>query len=245
MALSFRRTSCRMLLGGGVLLFAVRRPWRRMSARRRTFHGACCGGANVNAAPSDNSGNHGDRATPGRTTAGPTAIGDVALRRKSGAAGREPVRGFRQHGPRPAVHDPGGGKLADQHARRDNRRRRRPDGRHHARFDGPWGPARPSPNGVRRALDVGLFDIDRIEVLRGPQGTLYGASSIGGVLKYVTRSPSLTDFDGSVRAGLSDTRSGAMDYNGSAVLNAPIVVDKAAVRASGFYSRVAGYTDNS
>ena len=110
--------------------------------------------------------------------------------------------------------------------------------------DVPFGSSSSFANGVRRALDVGLFDIDRIEVLRGPQGTLYGASSIGGVLKYVTRSPSLTDFDGSVRAGLSDTRSGATGYNGSAVLNAPIVVDKAAVRASGFYSRVAGYTDN-
>jgi outer membrane receptor protein involved in Fe transport len=108
----------------------------------------------------------------------------------------------------------------------------------------PYGSSSSFANGVRRALDVGLFDIERVEVLRGPQGTLYGASSMGGVLKYVTRTPSLTDFGGSAQIGIADTRSGAMSYDGSAVLNAPIVDDKAAVRASGFYSRDGGYVDN-
>jgi outer membrane receptor protein involved in Fe transport len=108
----------------------------------------------------------------------------------------------------------------------------------------PYGSSSSFANGVRRALDVGLFDIERVEVLRGPQGTLYGASSMGGVLKYVTRTPSLTDFGGSAQIGIADTRSGAMSYDGSAVLNAPILDDKAAVRASGFYSRDGGYVDN-
>lgn len=110
--------------------------------------------------------------------------------------------------------------------------------------DVPYGSSSSFANGVRRALDVGLFDIERVEVLRGPQGTLYGASSMGGVLKYVTRSPSLTDFGGNAQVGIADTRSGAMSYDGSAVLNAPILADKAAVRASGFYSRDGGFTDN-
>jgi outer membrane receptor protein involved in Fe transport len=110
--------------------------------------------------------------------------------------------------------------------------------------DVPYGSSSSFANGVRRALDVGLFDIDRIEVLRGPQGTLYGASSIGGVLKYVTRAPSLTEFGGSARLGLSDTNDGALDYLGSVVLNAPIVQGRVGFRASGYYSRDGGFADN-
>jgi outer membrane receptor protein involved in Fe transport len=110
--------------------------------------------------------------------------------------------------------------------------------------DVPYGSSSSFANGVRRALDVGLFDIERVEVLRGPQGTLYGASSMGGVLKYVTHAPSLASFGGTAQLGIADTRSGAMSYDGSIVLNAPILDDKAAVRASGFYSRDRGYVDN-
>jgi outer membrane receptor protein involved in Fe transport len=110
--------------------------------------------------------------------------------------------------------------------------------------DVPYGSSSAFANGVRRALDVGLFDIDRIEVLRGPQGTLYGASSMGGVLKYVMRTPSLTEFGGTARLGVSDTRYGGTSYDGSATINAPISTDKAAVRASGYYSRDGGFNDN-
>ncbi|MES2495647.1 MAG: TonB-dependent receptor [Pseudomonadota bacterium] len=108
----------------------------------------------------------------------------------------------------------------------------------------PYGSSSSFANGVRRALDVGLFDIERVEVLRGPQGTLYGASSMGGVLKYVTRTPSLTEFGGSARMGIADTRAGGTSYDGSVVLNAPISQDKVAVRASGFYTRDGGFADN-
>jgi iron complex outermembrane receptor protein len=108
----------------------------------------------------------------------------------------------------------------------------------------PYGSSSAFTNGPRRALDVGLFDIERVEVLRGPQGTLYGASSMGGVLKYVTRAPVLDEFSGSVRAGVAGTRSGGTSYDGSVVINAPLVDGVAALRASGFYSRDGGYTDN-
>jgi outer membrane receptor protein involved in Fe transport len=110
--------------------------------------------------------------------------------------------------------------------------------------DVPYGSSSAFANGVRRALDVGLFDIDRVEVLRGPQGTLYGASSMGGVLKYVMRKPSLTDFEGKAQASISSTAHGGTSYDGSAVLNVPLVSDKVALRASGFYSRDGGYFDN-
>jgi outer membrane receptor protein involved in Fe transport len=108
----------------------------------------------------------------------------------------------------------------------------------------PYGSSSAFANGVRRALDVGLFNIERIEVLRGPQGTLYGASSMGGVLKYVTRTPSLTAFSGSARLSIADTHNGAMSYVAAGTLNAPLVQDQVALQASGYYSRVGGYTDN-
>jgi len=81
-------------------------------------------------------------------------------------------------------------------------------------------------------------------VLRGPQGTLYGASSMGGVLKYVTRTPSLTTFGGSARLSIADTHEGAMSYVAAGTLNTPLVQDRVALQASGYYSRVGGYADN-
>lgn len=110
--------------------------------------------------------------------------------------------------------------------------------------DVPYGFSSASAVGSQLALDAGLFDLDRIEVLRGPQGTLYGASAMGGLLKYVTRAPDLDSFGGSAQAGASSTHEGGVNYNGSAALNAPIVTDKIAVRIGGFYSHDAGYIDN-
>ena len=62
------------------------------------------------------------------------------------------------------------------------------------------------PRSIGAALD--LIDIERIEVLRGPQGTLYGASSLGGLVKYVTKDPSTTGYSGRVEAGTSDVANG-------------------------------------
>jgi outer membrane receptor protein involved in Fe transport len=110
--------------------------------------------------------------------------------------------------------------------------------------DVPYGSSGAFANAAQLALDVGLFDLDRVEVLRGPQGTLYGASSMGGVLKYVTNAPSLSSFGGSAQAGVSGTHDGGTNYNGAAVVNIPIVEDKIALRASGYYARNGGYVDN-
>jgi iron complex outermembrane recepter protein len=108
----------------------------------------------------------------------------------------------------------------------------------------PYGSSSAFNQSVARALDAALFDLDRVEVLRGPQGTLYGASSMGGLLKYVTTAPRLDAVEGSVQAGVSSTRYGGTSYNGAAVVNLPIVTDKIAVRASGFYARDGGFNDN-
>lgn len=95
------------------------------------------------------------------------------------------------------------------------------------------------------AADLLPYDIDRIEVLRGPQGTLYGASSIGGLLKYVTRRPDLSDFE--VRAGgeLSLVESsGDIGYAGRVGVNLPVVAGTLGLRGSYAYQRSPGYIDN-
>ncbi len=94
------------------------------------------------------------------------------------------------------------------------------------------------------ALDVGLFDLDRVEVLKGPQGTLYGASSMGGLIRYVTKRPDSTRFGADAQAGISGTAYGGVSYNGAIAVNAPIVTDKLALRASTFYSHDGGFIDN-
>jgi len=87
-------------------------------------------------------------------------------------------------------------------------------------------------------------DLARVEVLRGPQGTLYGASSLGGLLKFVTVDPSTEGFSGRVQAGMSSVYNGAeLGYNARGVVNVPIG-DTFAVRASGFARRDPGYIDN-
>src|SRR4029079_3231194 len=80
------------------------------------------------------------------------------------------------------------------------------------------------------------FDVSRIEVLRGPQGTLYGASTMGGLLKYVSVVPDTTAFAAIARAGVVSTSGGGVGYDAAAAVNAPLADDKAALRVSGFYT---------
>jgi len=110
--------------------------------------------------------------------------------------------------------------------------------------DVPIGSSTGFAQAAQLGLDVNLLDVERIEVLRGPQGTLYGASTMGGLIKYVSKEPSLTEFAGNVETGISSTESGGINYNGSAAVNLPLQTDWAAIRLSGFYSRDGGYIDN-
>src|ERR1700761_230731 len=110
--------------------------------------------------------------------------------------------------------------------------------------DVPYGSSTGFANFAQLALDVGLFDLDRVEVLRGPQGTLYGASTMGGLIKYVTTQPDTTAYSGNARAGISSIRGGGVSYDGAGALNAPLIPDMAALRISGFYSHEGGFVDN-
>jgi outer membrane receptor protein involved in Fe transport len=107
----------------------------------------------------------------------------------------------------------------------------------------PFGSSTALANGAVLAGDFDTFDIARVEVLRGPQGTLYGASTLGGLIKYVTNEPALGKVEGRVRAAIEDTKGGDISYNGNAVVNVPLG-EAIALRASGFYRRNGGWIDS-
>ena len=86
-----------------------------------------------------------------------------------------------------------------------------------------------------------FFDVDRIEVLRGPQGTLYGASSMGGTLKVLLNQPDLKKFDNSVLTEVSSTRHGGVNGTVNGVLNIPLIADEMALRIGIQSSHNSGY----
>lgn len=94
-----------------------------------------------------------------------------------------------------------------------------------------------------RNPDPRLIDVARIEALRGPQGTLYGASSQSGTLRVITNRPDPGNFEGWANVDLSTTSGGAESHDVSAMLNLPLG-DKAALRIVGFTSLDGGYIDN-
>jgi iron complex outermembrane recepter protein len=71
-------------------------------------------------------------------------------------------------------------------------------------------------------IDPDLYDVERVEVLRGPQGTLYGSGSMGGTIKVITNQPKLGLFEGSVQGTVSDTDGGGGNYSGNLMLNVPL-----------------------
>jgi outer membrane receptor protein involved in Fe transport len=94
-------------------------------------------------------------------------------------------------------------------------------------------------------LDLMPYDVAQIEVLRGPQGTLYGGDAMAGLVKYELRKPDLTQFEAQVGTDVEDiTGSGKPGWGGRAAVNMPIVTDVLGLRLSGFYKDTAGYIDN-
>jgi outer membrane receptor protein involved in Fe transport len=102
-----------------------------------------------------------------------------------------------------------------------------------------------SGRGSTSGLDLLPYDVDHVEVLKGPQGTLYGGNAMGGLIKYSLRRPNLTDFDAQVGASSQYTRdSDSPDWGLRAALNMPLVSQKLGLRLSGFNQTTAGYIDN-
>ena len=92
--------------------------------------------------------------------------------------------------------------------------------------------------------DLDPADLRRIEVLKGPQGTQYGAGAVGGLVRYVTIQPDSHTFSGSISAGANKVTDGGWGSEGRASLNIPLVTDKLALRVSVLDRKDAGYIDN-
>lgn len=92
-------------------------------------------------------------------------------------------------------------------------------------------------------LDLKLVDIERVEVLRGPQGTLFGGGAIGGTIRYISKKPDMTQLEGRVTGEVSGTDHGGTNYNVTGMINVP-VNDWIAVRANIGQFDNAGYIDN-
>ncbi|HEY4030033.1 MAG TPA: TonB-dependent receptor [Caulobacteraceae bacterium] len=89
-----------------------------------------------------------------------------------------------------------------------------------------------------------IYDLDRIEVLRGPQGTLYGGSSEGGTVRFILPQPSLTTYSGSARVGWSTMQGGGMGNEEGLAIGGPLVQDKLGFRVSGYRKDNPGWVDN-
>ena len=95
----------------------------------------------------------------------------------------------------------------------------------------------PDPN-------LNLYDIARVEVLEGPQGTLYGTGALGGIIHMTPNAPDVANFSASVSAGIAETRGGAVGGDAAVMVNIPIIEDRLAARLVGYRSKEPGYIDD-
>lgn len=87
------------------------------------------------------------------------------------------------------------------------------------------------------------FDMERIEVLRGPQSTLYGGGAMGGVIKFIPNKPYLHKFEGKAAIGTNMVKDGDIGYSGDLALNIPLIKEKLAIRLVGSYEEIGGYIE--
>jgi len=109
--------------------------------------------------------------------------------------------------------------------------------------DVPFGSSSGLANGAILSGDFDTFDLARVEVLRGPQGTLYGASSLGGVMKYVPNPANLEKFEAKLQGSVESVKDADPGYALTGAINVPMG-DQFAIRASGFYRVDEGYIDS-
>jgi outer membrane receptor protein involved in Fe transport len=95
-----------------------------------------------------------------------------------------------------------------------------------------------------RNADIYMVDMERVEVLEGPQGTLFGGGAEAGAVRYITNKPNLSKFEGDAEAMYGFTAGGGQNASGHVTLNIPIVQDKLAARVVVYDERQGGYIDN-
>src|SRR6202789_2678329 len=103
-----------------------------------------------------------------------------------------------------------------------------------------------APSGAQNGhvvIDPDLYDLNRVEVLRGPQGTLYGSGSMGGTIKLVTNQPNLHEFGASAQVEGSGTQGGGFNRGVNAMVNIPLIDDKLAVRIVATDEHTSGWID--
>lgn len=89
-----------------------------------------------------------------------------------------------------------------------------------------------------------LFDVNRVEVLEGPQGTLFGSGSLGGAIRVISNKPNLDNFEAETEDTVSGTDGGEASYDLNTMVNLPLIEGKLGLRAVGHYTRDGGYIDN-
>lgn len=109
--------------------------------------------------------------------------------------------------------------------------------------DTPFGSSSGLANAAILSAEFDTFDLARVEVLRGPQGTLYGASSLAGVLKYVPNPPSAAGFEGRLLGSVETVEDGDVGYSLTGLVNVPLG-RRAAFRGSGYYRFDDGFVDS-
>jgi iron complex outermembrane recepter protein len=95
-----------------------------------------------------------------------------------------------------------------------------------------------------RNLDIYTADIQRVEVLAGPQGTLFGAGALAGVIRYITNKPDLKNFGAGFNGSYSTTKGGDDSFSGQGFINIPIIEDRLGVRLVAYSDNQGGYIDN-
>ncbi len=104
--------------------------------------------------------------------------------------------------------------------------------------------ARTKQDGGGRQADIELHDLARVEVLKGPQGTLFGASSLSGTIRYIPNAPDPTGLDANIGTWFSSTEDGDFNWHADGMVNIPVVANVFALRAVGWVTREDGWIDN-
>lgn len=100
------------------------------------------------------------------------------------------------------------------------------------------------PSAPHEVPEFSLFDINRVEVLRGPQGTVFGAGALGGAIRIITNKPDATQFQAAIEETIESREKGDMSYLTHLMVNIPLIDNTLALRVVGFFDHDGGWVDN-